>query len=103
MNDKKQVDLSLEELKDAANFHKETMESFAKHTHKYNNGKTFEIFAVSIGITISNTISSLGIEDIDYFLEDLMIMIKKIHKDVKENSLYMEFKKGKKISEGRFN
>lgn len=100
---KKLVTLTPEQMQDMVNFHKETMESFGKIASKYNDATNFEIFVVSIGITISTALTSLGLKEIDAPLEGMFDMIKKLHEDIKKNSMYMIYKKGEKVSEGRFN
>ncbi len=90
-------------MKDAVNFHKEIMESLAKNTQKYTADKVFDIFSISLAVTISNVMGTFGVKNIDCFLHHMIIIIKQIHEDVQKNSSYMEFKDGKKISEGRFN
>lgn len=100
---KQNIILTDAELEDCCNLHKEMMESFARHTHKYPAKKTFEIFSVAMAFTISLSLSSMGIKNINEYLNELMENIKAIHNDVNKNSCYMEYKNGVKISEGRFN
>ncbi len=97
-----QIDLSETQTKEVAAIHKEMMIAFATHASKYDNEKSFQMFCVSIAVTISSVLSSLGVKNLDTYLNDMTDIIKKIHNDVKANSCYMEFNNGKKVSEGRF-
>ena len=100
---KKEIVLNEKEMDAVCELHKEMMESYAIITEKYNNAKSFEIFAVAIALTISNTLSSLGINNVQLFFNDMVRVIQDIHGKVKASSDYIKFRDGKKTSEGRFN
>ena len=68
-----------------------------------NNEKTFKIFSVGLTLIISNILASHGISKIDLFVDDLSQNLKRTFKIIKDNASYMQFDKGKKISEGKFN
>jgi len=105
MKDKKyyQPVLTEDEIADAAVFQKKCLEAFAEISHKYNDGKNFEIFSIGISLVISNFLSTIGITKIDTYLDDMVANIKRIHDKVRESSSYMEYRKGVKINEGNFN
>jgi len=100
---KKEIILNSSEIEVACLIHKEMMESIARVSHKYEIDKNFEIVSVAIAFTICNTLSSFGINKIDPYLSDMIDCIKSIHSNVRSSSSYMQYKDGKKVSEGRFN
>ena len=100
---KKPVKLTRAELEDVVFFQKKSIEGFAECSHKYDKDKSFEIFAVGIAFIISNIMGSFGVKNINDFLDDMVINIKKFHNDIQKNACYMQYSKGKKISEGKFN
>lgn len=100
---KYEIKLSERELEDACLVHKEMIESLARIGSRHNNDKNFEIFSVAIAFTISLTLTNLGINKIEPFLSDMTNTIKNIHEEANKNACYMEYREGKKISEGRFN
>lgn len=91
------------EMTDLTEFQKKSISAFAEFAYKYDDDKSFDIFSMGVALIVSNIIGSYGIKNIGPYLEELMGIIKQIHNSVQENACYMEYKKGKKISEGRFN
>ena len=100
---KKLITLNKDEIESMARIHKKMMEAIGEKTYQYDEEKTFEIFAISIAITISNMLGTFGVrKNIKLFLDDLVLNILSVHDAVQMNSSYMEFKDGKKVSEGNF-
>ena len=103
MKEKKQVILSGKEIQDCVDFQKKCMESLAEFSHKYSDEKSFEIFSIAFGIIVSNVMRSYGIKNINLYLNDMINLINDIHGRTEQNTCYMEYRKGVKVSEGRFN
>ena len=99
----RKIELTSQEMQDCVDIHKKMMEAYASHTFRYNDEKCFELFSLSIALTISCTMTSLGIKNIRDWLTHLNEFIESIHEAAKDNSSFMTFKKGKKVSEGKFN
>lgn len=100
---KRKVIFSNDEIKDGVDFQKKVIEAWAEFSYKYNDEKQFEIFAIAFGMIVSNVMGSLGVKNIDPFLNDITDLIKDIHERAQQNACYMEYEKGVKVSEGRFN
>jgi len=100
---RKPVQMTPTEMEDCVEFQKRSIESFAKFSHKYSHEKNFEIFAIGITLIISNIMSSHGVTKIDMFMDELSDNIKRTYKLISDNASYMQFDKGKKISEGNYN
>lgn len=103
MSEKVTLILSDNEALSLCAIHKDIMESLARNLYQYDLEKTFVIFSMTIGITISNFLTSFCIKDIDSYLKELIQNIKNTHDTIKKNSDYMEYKNGIKISEGKYN
>lgn len=103
MSEKKPVNLIEDEVKACAEFQKKCIEAFAEIACNYNDEIQFKLFAVGMCLVISNLMATLGIININDFLDELVDNIKRMHETIQNNASYMQFKNGKKISEGKLN
>lgn len=103
MNKKHKIDLTESEVKITADIHKKIMETIAENCNFASKEKEFHVITLTLAITVCNVMSSFGIDHHRRYLDDFCDLVKQLIKPVKQNSSYMEFKGGKKVSEGRFN
>ena len=101
------LELTLDEVNIVADINKRIMECFAEKIHKIKEKqKEFDAVTFTLSVTILNLLSNYNINDpkkIKLFMDDLYRLMMTIQKPVKENSFFMEYKNGKKVSEGKFN
>ncbi len=101
------VEMTEEETYITADIHKKIIETIAENIHPIKDKqKQFEIITLLFAVTISNSLSSLRINNLNKikeYMDDLSDMVIKIHNSIKETASYMEYKNGKKVNEGRFN
>lgn len=100
---KRKITLNTDEMGLCSDIHKEIIESFGRRLTLVNEDKAFQMFSLTIAITISNMLTTLGIKKVNPYLNDLNTIIEIIHKNVKKNSDYMLYENGEKLSEGKFN
>jgi hypothetical protein len=101
---RRDIILNEEQLKDCVHFQKKVMELFGEFHSKHNDQESFDIFSIGLTVLVSNVLASLGIKNIDHYLDHLFETVKELHKTIQKNSKgVMEYKNGVKINEGMIN
>lgn len=103
MKKKNELPLNENEMIEMCAMHKKMMQAVAEHTPKnFGENATFLITTYAISFTISSIMSTFGLDKVTY-AKDILEFVSRIHEDAHANSSYMEYKNGKKVSEGKFN